>query len=136
MLCVRPLGVVGLAKHELYSLCMHTGLYCMFWMFQHFAAACVLAQASQGLGQLNHFCTVGPVVPCRLSCERFGHKRCLGRRPIVNGIAGPYQFCTFSEAAEQSTQVASACAQLGLQRCDRIGVLGLNSPEWMLAMQV
>jgi long-chain acyl-CoA synthetase len=54
----------------------------------------------------------------------------------VDGKAGPYQFITFSEAGKQSVQIASACAALGLKRSDRVGVLGLNSPEWMLAMQV
>lgn len=33
-------------------------------------------------------------------------------------------------------QLASAYAALGLQPKDRIGVLGQNAQEWMMAMQV
>jgi hypothetical protein len=55
---------------------------------------------------------------------------------ITNGVAGPYEFMTFKEAGERSTNIASAAARVGLKRNDKIGVLGLNSPEWMLAMQV
>jgi long-subunit acyl-CoA synthetase (AMP-forming) len=73
---------------------------------------------------------------CRLSCQQYGHKACLGHRPVKNGVAGPYKFITFSAAEEISKQIASACAGLGLKRCDKIGVLGINCPQWMLAMQV
>lgn len=72
----------------------------------------------------------------RLSCEKFPQKPCLGRRTVTNGVAGPYEFISFQQAAEQSVQIASACKALGLKAKDKVGVLGLNSPEWMLAMQV
>jgi len=47
-----------------------------------------------------------------------------------------HQFITFKEAEESVLQLASFCNAQGLQRCDKVGVLGINSPEWMLAMQV
>lgn len=41
-----------------------------------------------------------------------------------------------SQVAAQVEQLASAYAALGLQPKDRIGVLGQNAQEWMMAMQV
>jgi long-chain acyl-CoA synthetase len=42
---------------------------------------------------------------------------------------------THSQAAEQASSLAACLASLGLRRGDRVGIMGSNSPEWMLAMQ-
>eukprot|EP00882_Tetradesmus_deserticola_P012274 GHRQ01013008.1.p1 GENE.GHRQ01013008.1~~GHRQ01013008.1.p1 ORF type:complete len:205 (+),score=31.64 GHRQ01013008.1:261-875(+) len=87
--------------------------------------------------------TSGPALPgvttlfdsFRNSCERWPSSRCLGHRPVVDGIAQPYKFITYAQAQDQTTLIASAFKSLGLKRCDKICILGSNCPEWMLAMQ-
>lgn len=46
------------------------------------------------------------------------------------------QFITYKEAEQSVLRISSVCHSLGLKRNDKIGVLGINSPEWMMAMQV
>lgn len=78
-----------------------------------------------------------PHLPCnRRSVNLYGPRPCLGHRPIVDGVAQPFQFVTYSEVAETVKQVGSAFANLGLKPKDKIGVIGPNTPEWMTAMQV
>jgi acyl-CoA synthetase (AMP-forming)/AMP-acid ligase II len=43
---------------------------------------------------------------------------------------------TYAEVAADVAHVASALAQLGLHKGDRVGVYGANCEEWMIAMQV
>eukprot|EP00878_Enallax_costatus_P008716 GHUV01009110.1.p1 GENE.GHUV01009110.1~~GHUV01009110.1.p1 ORF type:complete len:512 (+),score=126.28 GHUV01009110.1:442-1977(+) len=71
----------------------------------------------------------------KLSCEKFHSKPCLGYRPVVEGVAGPFQFMTYAEAAEKTARLASAFSALGLKRNDKLCVLGANCPEWMIVMQ-
>lgn len=69
------------------------------------------------------------------SCEKFKHRPCLGFRPIVNGEAKPYEWMTYAEVEEKVIHTASGFASLGLKPREKVGVLGANSPEWMIAMQ-
>jgi len=48
----------------------------------------------------------------------------------------PFEPTTHAEAGERAAALAAALASLGAKRGDRVGVLGPNCPEWMLAMQV
>lgn len=73
---------------------------------------------------------------CRQSCEKYHSKPCLGYRPIIDGVAQPYEFITYAEAEAKTACLASAFKQIGLKRSDKVCVLGSNCPEWMLAMQV
>lgn len=69
------------------------------------------------------------------SCRQWPTKPALGFRPVIDGVAQPYEFITFGEAEAKTARLAAAFKALGLRRNDKIGVLGSNCPEWMLAMQ-
>jgi long-chain acyl-CoA synthetase len=55
---------------------------------------------------------------------------------MVDGVAQAYQWITFQDAEQQVASLSAALKAVGLQRLDKVGVLGTNSPQWMLAMQV
>jgi hypothetical protein len=61
---------------------------------------------------------------------------CLGHRPIKYGVPQEYKWMTYKETADVVDSVAAGVMALGLKQHGRIGVYGINSPEWMMAMQV
>jgi long-subunit acyl-CoA synthetase (AMP-forming) len=61
---------------------------------------------------------------------------CLGHRPIVGGVARPYQYQTFQAIEARVACVASGMKGLGLAARDKVAVLGVNCPDWMVTMQV
>mmetsp|Transcript_22299 Transcript_22299/g.48717 ORF Transcript_22299/g.48717 Transcript_22299/m.48717 type:complete len:658 (+) Transcript_22299:118-2091(+) len=69
------------------------------------------------------------------SAEKFPNRPCLGSRPIVNGQAQPFQFMTYNEVHNNVKKIAAAYVALGVKPKDRVGVIGANCPEWMMAMQ-
>lgn len=73
---------------------------------------------------------------CSVSAKQYPNNACLGFRRIVKGLAMPYEFLTYKEVSQRVAHVAGAFKALGLKAEDRVGVLGPNCPEWMLAMQV
>ena len=75
----------------------------------------------------------GPVRAC--SVAKFGSNACLGHRPISCGQPGPYEWLTYAEVGERVNAIASGMMALGLKAHGRVGVYGINSPEWMMAMQ-
>lgn len=70
------------------------------------------------------------------SVERFPENPCLGYRPIKYGEPGPYKWQTYKEIGENVDAIAGGITHLGHKAHGRIGVYGINSPEWMIAMQV
>jgi long-chain acyl-CoA synthetase len=71
------------------------------------------------------------------SVAKYSNEPLLGWRPIdEQGKPGAYEWITFAETAERVNEVASGLAGLGLTAGQRVGVYGVNCPEWMLAMQV
>ena len=69
------------------------------------------------------------------SAEAHALRPCLGQRQVIAGVAQPYEFITYREAAERVAALASGFAGLGLKAGDRVGIFGPNCLEWMLAMQ-
>lgn len=63
-------------------------------------------------------------------------KPALGYRATVDGRPTAYQWLTYRESGELAANVAAAFGETGVQAHDRCGILGVNSPQWMLAMQV
>ena len=61
---------------------------------------------------------------------------CLGFRKVKEGHAGPFEWMSYSEVSQAAASISSAFAQLGLQSKDALGIIGVNCPEWMIAMQV
>ncbi|BDA49779.1 Long chain acyl-CoA synthetase 4 [Coccomyxa sp. Obi] len=71
----------------------------------------------------------------RNSVAKYPSNPCLGHRPIKYGVPQAYQWITYKETAEIVDAVASGIMALGLKQHGRVGVYGINSPEWMMAMQ-
>ena len=72
---------------------------------------------------------------CLRSVQCFPDNPCLGHRPIKYGKPGPYKWQTYREVGEAVDAIAGGIMQLGHKAHGRIGVYGINSPEWMIAMQ-
>lgn len=71
------------------------------------------------------------------SVAKYSNEPLLGWRPFDEaGKVQPYVWMTYEETAERVKEVASGLAGLGLTAGSRVGVYGVNCPEWMLAMQV
>lgn len=68
--------------------------------------------------------------------KKFPRNPCLGHRPTKYGEPQPYEWLTYKETGELVDAVASGAMALGLNGLGRVGVYGINSPEWMIAMQV
>ncbi len=70
------------------------------------------------------------------SVQQYPDNPCLGHRPIKYGQPGLYEWQTYKEIGETVDAIAAGIMQLGHKAHGRIGVYGINSPEWMIAMQV
>ncbi|GLC41297.1 hypothetical protein PLESTB_001078100 [Pleodorina starrii] len=77
------------------------------------------------------------------ACAKYPNNECLGKREMEEKadkgqktfVAGPYRFQTYAEVQKDVVQVASALRALGVEPSQRVGVFGVNCPEWMIAMQ-
>ena len=70
------------------------------------------------------------------SVTQYPNNPCLGHRPITYGEPGAYVWQTYKEIGEKVDAIAGGIMHLGHQAHGRIGVYGINSPEWMITMQV
>ncbi|KAI8475864.1 MAG: hypothetical protein J3K34DRAFT_17054 [Monoraphidium minutum] len=61
--------------------------------------------------------------------------RCLGHRPIIKGEAQAYEYQTFGQVSARVARAATALKGLGLAAKDKVAVLSINCPDWMVAMQ-
>lgn len=64
------------------------------------------------------------------SVEKVPNNRCLGRR-----VGDEFQWMSYKETAAAAAAIGSAMADVGLKPHDRVGIYGVNCPEWMIAMQ-
>ena len=72
-----------------------------------------------------------------LAVKDFAERPCLGtRKKQEDGTVGPFEFQTYTQVHEQVVQVASALKEIGVAGGNRVGIYGVNCPEWMIAMQV
>mmetsp|Transcript_33119 Transcript_33119/g.84069 ORF Transcript_33119/g.84069 Transcript_33119/m.84069 type:complete len:672 (-) Transcript_33119:449-2464(-) len=70
------------------------------------------------------------------SAKQFASRPCLGWRPIAeDGSAGSYDYLSYAEVADQAAAVHASYEAAGLGPKDRVGVIGPNCPEMMIAMQ-
>lgn len=56
----------------------------------------------------------------------------LGKRKMIDGKAGPYEFISYGEAYARWYNIGSALKHLGLAKGDRVGIFAINRPEWIL----
>ncbi|CAI7802566.1 unnamed protein product [Closterium sp. NIES-54] len=72
----------------------------------------------------------------KASVEKFGDNQFLGKRSIVDGKAGPFEWDTYSEVHAKVLKLGSAYRAAGLDANAKVGIYGINSPEWFMAMEV
>ncbi len=78
------------------------------------------------------------------SVEKYPDNLCLGKRDKAAGkwpeegaqVVGEYVWKTYKQVGEEVALLASGLRAIGTNPSQRVGVLGANSPEWMMAMQV
>ena len=70
------------------------------------------------------------------SVKLYANKPALGYRRTVDGRPSAYEWLTYRESGELAANVAAAFGAVGVQAHNRCGIFGVNSPQWMLAMQV
>jgi long-chain acyl-CoA synthetase len=61
------------------------------------------------------------------SFSRVPQRPCLGQK-----TDGAYQFATYAQIAERVKNLSGAFLEIGIERGDRIAILGDNKPEWAL----
>ncbi|KAJ0963613.1 hypothetical protein J5N97_028735 [Dioscorea zingiberensis] len=66
----------------------------------------------------------------RTTTEKYPGNKMLGWREFTNGNAGPYLWKTYKEIYEEVLKVGSTLKQLGVEPDTRIGVYGVNCPQW------
>ncbi|KAK9825324.1 hypothetical protein WJX74_009471 [Apatococcus lobatus] len=69
------------------------------------------------------------------SVKLHADKPALGFRRTVKGRPCAYEWLTYRESGVLAANVAAAFGEVGVQAHDRCGIFGVNSPQWMLAMQ-
>jgi long-chain acyl-CoA synthetase len=68
------------------------------------------------------------------SVEKFPECDCLGERNFKTGT-GKFEFLTYKQVHTKVAHVAAGLSSLGIQTKQRVGVFGINCPEYMIAMQ-
>ncbi|XP_078169792.1 long chain acyl-CoA synthetase 4-like [Carex rostrata] len=71
----------------------------------------------------------------RLSVEKYPNNRMLGRRPIIDGKAGDYTWLTYKEAYDTAIKVGASIRSKGIEKGEKAGIYGANSPEWIITME-
>ncbi|KAI3634211.1 hypothetical protein MIR68_007815 [Amoeboaphelidium protococcarum] len=59
----------------------------------------------------------------------------LGRRSVVNGVAGPYTWVTYGEAYASAQAIGSFLVKKGIEVKGNIALYSVNRPEWVIAEQ-
>ncbi|XP_013623403.1 PREDICTED: long chain acyl-CoA synthetase 1 isoform X5 [Brassica oleracea var. oleracea] len=70
------------------------------------------------------------------SVEKFPYNKMLGWRRIVDEKVGPYMWKTYKEAYGEVLQIGSAIRALGAEPGCRVGIYGVNCPQWIIAMEL
>lgn len=67
----------------------------------------------------------------------FADSPCLGYRPKENGVVGKYEFWSYAETRLKVQALSSVLMRdYGLEAGGKVGIVGPNCPEWMVAIQV
>ncbi|XP_057519161.1 long chain acyl-CoA synthetase 1-like isoform X1 [Amaranthus tricolor] len=71
----------------------------------------------------------------RLSAEKHQQNKMLGWREMVDGKWGPYVWKTYKDVYEEVLKIGSGLRACGAQPGARIGIYGVNCPQWIMAME-
>ncbi|XP_010518417.1 PREDICTED: long chain acyl-CoA synthetase 1 isoform X1 [Camelina sativa] len=69
------------------------------------------------------------------SVEKFPENNMLGWRRVVDEKVGPYTWKTYKEVHEEVLQIGSALRAVGAEPGCRVGIYGINCPQWIIAME-
>ncbi|KAI8815021.1 hypothetical protein BJ742DRAFT_782017 [Cladochytrium replicatum] len=64
-----------------------------------------------------------------------GSNQFLGRRPVVDGLAGDYVWETYGEVYQRVKNLASYLKIIGLCEQAHVGLFSVNRPEWIIGEQ-
>ncbi|KAK9161773.1 hypothetical protein Syun_008114 [Stephania yunnanensis] len=68
-------------------------------------------------------------------CGEALNNKMLGWRQIVDGKVGPYLWKTYKEVYEEVLHIGSALRKCGAEPGARVGIYGINCPQWVIAME-
>lgn len=71
----------------------------------------------------------------RLSVEKYPNSPMLGRREIVDGKAGKYNWLTYKEVYDLVIKVGNSIRSCGYGEGVKCGIYGANSAEWIMSME-
>ncbi|KAJ1685345.1 hypothetical protein LUZ63_016735 [Rhynchospora breviuscula] len=71
----------------------------------------------------------------RLSVEKYPDSQMLGRRKIVDGKAGEYEWQTYKDVYDIVMNLGTSIRSLGIEKGGRCGIYGANCPEWIVSME-
>ncbi|MCE3050528.1 Long chain acyl-CoA synthetase 4 [Datura stramonium] len=71
----------------------------------------------------------------RLSVEKYPNNRMLGRRKIVDGKPGKYEWMTYKEVYDVVIKVGNSIRNCGVEKGGTCGIFGANCPEWIMSME-
>ena len=70
------------------------------------------------------------------SSKLYADRPALGFRMTSNGTPSAYQWLSYAQTAQQAADLGASLMSAGLKPQGRCGIYVVNSPQWMLAMQV
>ncbi|KAK1276665.1 Long chain acyl-CoA synthetase 4 [Acorus gramineus] len=71
----------------------------------------------------------------RMSVERCPENRMLGRREVVNGKPGDYDWMTYKQVYDVVMRVGNSIRSCGVSQGGRCGIYGANCTEWIMSME-
>ncbi|KAM7274712.1 hypothetical protein ACFE04_016578 [Oxalis oulophora] len=70
-----------------------------------------------------------------LSVHKYPGNKMLGWRNVVDGRVGPYMWKTYKEVYDEILLVGAALRSSGAEPGSRVGIYGVNCPQWVMAME-
>eukprot|EP00475_Leptophrys_vorax_P031730 TRINITY_DN4823_c0_g1_i1.p1 TRINITY_DN4823_c0_g1~~TRINITY_DN4823_c0_g1_i1.p1 ORF type:complete len:657 (+),score=64.76 TRINITY_DN4823_c0_g1_i1:125-1972(+) len=69
------------------------------------------------------------------SVQKFPANNFLGKRAVVDGKPGPYEWDTYATVGGKVAALAAAFVKEGVKEHGKVGIYGINSPEWFMSME-
>ncbi|KAL6839678.1 hypothetical protein ACP4OV_030617 [Aristida adscensionis] len=71
----------------------------------------------------------------RSSVDKYPNNPMLGRRKVVDGKAGEYDWMTYKEVHSVVLKLAASINKSGIKQGECCGIYGANCPEWIISME-
>lgn len=69
------------------------------------------------------------------SAKKYPGNRMLGWREFINGKWGPYVWKTYQDVYNEVLHIGAALRASGIEPGSRVGIYGMNCPQWIVAME-